>query len=355
MRIHLVAAALATLVCCEGYAQPAMRLLIPSPWTIGITIARLLEENREKIFYVEVIAEGSDLEEARKSAFRMAVERAVGTVIASESESKNGELTRDDIVAYSAGYVKDYQLVETNPLEDRVQVKMKVWVSPSKLADRLLNQSRADGLVEGSKIAQQIESLEHERANGDRLLRSILQDYPYRAFDVKVLPTKVSLDKSRSPTLHVFLDLAWNHKYVDSLGVAVKAINQRQGCDRWFKPRHCDSVSVHIRAGEAQAWMDDEVAWNLFLKETIISKPQILLTAFDSSGRWLFKQCVGISELDHEHYAPYHYVEVDAGRVLLNTGLRKRIEIPISIGTYPISTKELDRVDAMIVRAQNCK
>ena len=356
MRRYLAAAVMAAVFSSQALAQASLiQALRPSPWSIGITLIQWAMKDQEKVLYIEVTAEGTDLDDARRRAFRMAVERAVGTVISAESESQKSRLARDEIITYASGYVKDYQLVETNALDDRVQVKMKVWVSPNKLANRLLNQSRADGAVEGGKISQQIESLQYERATGDRLLLSVLQDYPFRAFVVRVLPTRVTMDQNRNPVLHVNIDLAWNQKYLDSLGTAVKSINQKQGCDRWIKPLECDRATVHIRAGSGQAWMDDQTAWHLFLRETITSKPQILLTFFDQGGRWLFKQCVGVNELDHVQYAPRHYVEVDAGRVLVNDSLKKRIEISIPIGTYPISTAGLDRVDARVVRNTDCR
>lgn len=356
MRRYLAAAVMAAVFSSQALAQASLiQMLKPSPWSIGITLIQWAMKDQEKVLYIEVTAEGSDLDDARRRAFRMAVERAVGTVISAETESRNSRLARDEIITYASGYVKDYQLVETNPLDDRVQVKMKIWVSPNKLANRLLNQSRADGAIEGGKIAQQIESLQYERATGDRLLLSVLHDYPYRAFDVRVLPTRVTMDQNRNPVLHVIIDLSWNQKYLDSMGTAIKAINQKQGCDSWLQPAHCQKSTVNIRVGDAQAWMDDETAWHLFLRETITTKPQVLLTFYDQGGRWLFKQCVGVNELDHVQYASRHYIEVDAGRVLVNDRMKKRIEIPIPIGTYPISTSGLDKVEAKVVRNNDCR
>lgn len=336
-------------------AQSMPGWLIPTPWSIGITAIQWMNKDKEKVLYVELTAEGNDLDDARRNAFRMAVERSIGAVISAESQATNGKLVQDDIITYASGYVKDYQLVETKNLGDRVQVKMNVWVSSNKLANRLLNQSRAAGSVEGPKISQQIESLQYERANGDRLLLSVLNDYPYRAFDVRVSNTRVTMDSTRSPILHIPVEVNWNDRYLDSIGTAVKSINQQNGCDRWFKPIHCDRVSVHIRAGNGQAWMDDDIAWNLFLREMITTKPQIMLTMLDSSGNWIFKQCVGFGELDHQSYSPHHYVEVDAGRVLINDGMKRRFEIALPIGSYPIMQSQLDRIEARIVRNKDCK
>lgn len=353
--MRLVSLMLAAMMATSAMAQTVPPWLIPSPWSIGITVAQWLSKDSRKIFYVEVTAEGADLEQARQSAFRMAVERAVGTVVVSETEVRNLRIHRDEIITYASGYVDNYELVQTQTVDNRTQVQMKVWVSQAKLANRLLNESRAAGDIEGGRIAQQIESLQYERATGDRLLLTVLRDFPRRAFDVQVLPTRVTMDANRSPILHIFLDLSWNQRYLDSLATAIKSINQKQGCDRWFKPLHCDSVAVRIQAGGASAWMDDENAWHLFHREMVISRPQVQITVLDPGGRWLFRQCVGVNELDHEQYSPYHYVEIDAGRVLVREGMKKRLEIPIPVGTYPVSPRDMDRVEARVVRNSDCQ
>lgn len=353
--MRLVALIVASMLATNAMAQAIASWLIPSPWSIGITLAQWLSKDSRKILYVEVTAEGADLEQARQSAFRMAVERAVGTVVVSETEVQNLRIRRDEIITYASGYVDNYELVQTQTLEGRTQVRMKVWVSHNKLADRLLNESRAAGQVEGGRISEQIRSLQYERATGDRLLLTVLRDYPQRAFDIQVLPTRVTMDANRSPILHVFLDLSWNQRYLDSLSTAVRRINQKQGCDRWLSPPHCDRALVRIQTGGASAWMDDESAWHLFHREMVISRPQVQITVIDPGGRWLFKQCVGVNELDHEQYSPYHYVEIDAGRVLVRSGMKKRLEIPIPVGTYPVQPKDMDRVEARVVRNSDCR
>lgn len=353
--MRLVSLMVAAMMATSAMAQTIPPWLIPSPWSIGITVAQWLSKDTKKIFYVEVIAEGADLEQARQSAFRMAVERAVGTVVASETEMQNMLIHRDEIITYASGYVDNYELVQTQTLANRTQVKMKVWVSHNKLANRLLNESRAAGQIEGGRIAQQIESLQYERATGDRLLLTVLQDYPQRAFDIQVLPTRVTMDANRSPMLHVFLDLSWNKKYLDSLATAVRSINQKQGCDRWFKPLECDRVETRIQAGGASAWMDDQNAWHLFDREMVQSRPQVQITVLDPGGRWLFKQCVGVNELDHMEYSPHHYVETGGGNVLVRDSMKKRLEIPIPVGTYPVPPKDMDRVEARVIRNKDCR
>ena len=108
----------------------------------GITVARWIHEtSSEKVLYVEVIGEGSTIDQARQQGFRLAVEHAVGTVVASETEVRNDRLARDEIITYASGYVDRFEVVEQQRVGNRVLVNMKVWVRPSKIANRLLNRS----------------------------------------------------------------------------------------------------------------------------------------------------------------------------------------------------------------------
>ena len=328
--------------------QAAM-LLMPSPWTIGITLAQWLSKDSKKILYVEVTAEGADLEQARQSAFRMAVERAIGTVVASETESTNGRLGRDEIITYASGYVDDYQLVETNQVNGRTQVKMKVWVSHNKLANRLLNQSQTAGTIEGGKIAEQIRSVHHERTQGDRLIGTVLKDFPARSFDVVLRQTRVTMDPDRRPILHVEFDLAWNRHYIDSLAVAIKSINQRNDCGNWFGD--CRATTI-IGGGGAVAGMDDSSAWHLMHGAMVISRPTILLRVLDTDNQVRFRQCVSVKELDHSDYAVWRYVDVEPGRIRVNHDRRKRITVPLDLSN--IDAKNLDKVDIKVVRNSSC-
>lgn len=330
-------------------AQSIPQWLIPSPWSVGITLAQWLSKENRKIFYVEVTAEGADLEQARQSAFRMAVERAVGTVVSAESESHNARLRRDEIITYASGYVDNYELVQSQTLNNRTQVRMKVWVSHNKLANRLLNESRSAGQVEGGRIAEQIRSLQHERQSGDQLLLSVLKDFPRRSFDVEMLPTRVTVDRDRTPWLAVRFNLKWNKDYVDSLATAIRSINQKNNCGGVFQG-DCRAETV-IGGGGAVAYMDDQVAWNLFLREMVMSRPKLEVRILDTSGQLRFRQCYGVRELDQSDYSPWRFVDVESGRVRVNHWRNTVVETNLPLVNDP---RNLDRAEVRVVRAQDC-
>lgn len=348
--MRLIALVVSAVLATNAVAQTIPQWLMPSPWSIGITLAQWLsKDNGRKLFYVEVTAEGTDLEQARQSAFRMAVERAVGTVVVSETEVRNLRIRRDEIITYASGYVDDYELVQTQTLDNRTQVRMKVWVSHNKLANRLLNESRAAGQVEGGRISEQIRSLQHERQTGDQLLLTVLRDFPRRSFDVEMLPTRVTVDNQRTPWLAVRFNLKWNKDYIESLATAIRSINQRSNCGGWFQSE-C-RAEVIIGGGGAVAYMDDQVAWNLFLKEMIMSRPKLEVRILDTNGQMRFRQCYGVKELDQSDYSPWRFADIESGRVRVNHWRSTVVETNLPLVN---DARNLDRAEVRVVRGSEC-
>lgn len=340
---------MAVIMTTAVQAQTIPSWAMPNAWSVGITLAQWIMKDRRQVFYVEVTAEGADLEQARQSALRMAVERAVGTLVTSETEVRDLRIRRDDIITYASGYVDNYELVQSQTVRGRTQVQMQVWVSHNRLANRLLNESRAAGRVEGGRISEQIRSLQHERESGDRVLGSVLRDFPQRSFDIDLLPTQVVVDNQRQAWLNVRFNLRWNPRYLESLSIAVRAINQRNDCGSWW--RVCQAEAV-IGTGDVTAYMDDQVAWNMFLREMISSRPQVQIAILDSAGQVRTRDCYSVKELDQSEYTPWRFVDVEPGRVRVNHFRSTTVTAHMPLVS---DARDLDRVQIRVIRASECE
>ena len=328
---------------------------IRSPIGTGIAVARWIFEGSEKVLYVEVIGEGNTLDLARQQGFRLAVEHAVGTVVASETEVRNDRQARDEIITYASGYVDRFEVVEQQRIDNRVLVNMKVWVKPSKIANRLLNKSATAGTVDGGRISTQIQTLQYERTSGDRLLKSVLADYPKRAFVIELDKTKVLFDSNRTGQLEVAFWLSWSKEYLESIAEALIAINQRSDCGGLFGCRGVASQVDVIRPGfgsTTQTWFNDNVAEQMIRKEMIQSNPTIRIAILDIFGNEQFKQCFYAKELDYRDYSAWYYVNQDNNRVAINGKAVKRYNTFIDLSHLP--TANLDQIKVAIVRGPNC-
>lgn len=326
------------------------RILMPNPVSIALTVGQWMMKDRVETYYLRVKASGRNEQDAREQAFRLAVNQAVGSLLLSETEVRNGDLARHDILNYSSGYVHDFKILKKYSDGRDLVIEIDVWVRKSQIADRLLNKSAGAGSVEGGRISEQIQSIQRERATGDRVLATVLADFPQRAFDIAVEPTQVLFDSNRRGILRVPFHVRWNEKYITSLSEAVSVINQRQDCGRsWFKK--CQYTAV-VHAGHSSGYFDDTVAQDLMHREVIISRPSVKMTIRDTMGYVKYQQCFSFPALDHTGYSPHRFADIGPGIFTVNHRYSRRFEIDLDLSTLP--AKQLDRVDITVVRARDC-
>lgn len=330
---------------------------IRSPIGTGIAVARWIFEGSEKVLYVEVIGEGNSVDSARQQGFRLAVEHAVGTVVSSETEVRNDRQARDEIITYASGYVDRFEVVEQQQINGRVLVNMKIWVRSSRIANRLLNKSATAGGVEGGRISTQIQTLQYERSSGDRLLKSVLADFPQRAFFVHLDKTRVIFDENRNGQLEVKFHLQWSREYLDSISEALTAMSHRPDseCGGVFGCRNISFQTEVIRPGfgsNTRAWFTDNVVEQMLVGNLINSGPSIRIVIVDTSGREQFKQCFSARELNHDAPAPLYFVNLTPNKIAINGTAGKWFNISIDLSRLP--TASLDQVKVDITRKSNC-
>ena len=313
-------------------------------------MAEWVNKDNKKVMYVEVTAEGNSLDEARLSALQIAVERAVGVIVASESEARNQKLYRDEILTYASGFVEDYKIVDQVNRGSSTWVKIQVWVKHSSLRDRLLSQSRASGQIEGGRLAAQIESFQNSRQNGDRLLAAVLADYPSRAFHIEIGKTSVVVDPQRKTLLQISFSIAWSTHYIKSLEEAVQIINQRPECGGWFSA--CNNLFSIVSVGSTTAYFEDSLVYDLFWKETIAAQPRIKLSLLDPAGNVISAACYEYPSLTYSPYPARAFLDIFEGRIQVTAHQRARSTLSFQLDRVPI--KDLNRVDLQVVRLKSC-
>lgn len=171
---------------------------------------------------IRVIGTGSNKEEAKINGFTTAIEIAVGSVILTDKESVNSQLVRDDILKHSSGYVDDYKIINESTNFKGISLVMDVTVKSSKIAERVLNRGKSEGVIEGERLDTQYKSYSNSKATGDRLLNTVLNDYPMRAFNITQGKVDFKLDNRRNPVIEIPYTLKWNYKYLTALNEALK-------------------------------------------------------------------------------------------------------------------------------------
>jgi len=255
--------------------QAQWSVLAPTPLGLAITVGQWVWLNNQQVYYIEVRGQGRTSEEARMNGFRLAVEQALGTVIASETEQRNSRIQRDQVISYAAGFVERYEIINTVSTGSDYNIAMRVWVQRTNLAERLLVKSQADGQVDGARAAVAVDTALYSRAQGDLLLKSVLRDFPERAFDIKLHPTRVEIDARRRTVLILPFDIIWNKKYEESFISALKLV---RSCS-WWSGCEMDTPTLTL--------LRDEMSGN---------PAQILITINSHAGTALYRRCVPLEQ-----------------------------------------------------------
>ena len=93
-------------------------------------IRKMEEKSRSSI---TTVGTGATRDEAIQDALRSAVERAVGIYIYSSTEVDNFKLVKDQIIASSRGYVKDYEIIKEYQKEGVFFMTLNVQVNVSSI------------------------------------------------------------------------------------------------------------------------------------------------------------------------------------------------------------------------------
>ena len=347
---RLVAILLLAFALTAHSQSEALKIFLSIPWGLGIHMAQWVMKDNQKVMYVEVTAEGNSLDEARLSGFQIAVERAVGVIVASESEVRNQKLQRDEIITYASGFIDDYQIVDQLQTGTGIWVKMQVWVKHSSLRDRLLSQGHVSSQIDGARIAAQIQSFKNSRESGDRLLAAVLSDYPTRALDIEVGKASVIADSKRKTYLNVPFLVSWNQHFIKSLQEAIQLIDQRPECGGWFNP--CRNVNSIISVGKTTSYFDDSLAYDLFWKETVAAQPRVQISLHDVNGKNIKSVCYEYSPLTYSPYPGRSFLDIFEGRVKVAPNQRAGSTVSLELDQLPI--KELHQVDIKVVRLNAC-
>ena len=322
-------------------------LFIPSPAGVAVSVGKWIYDRvtSDPIYVIEVVGEGRTPDEARNNGFRIAVEQAIGSVVASETAGQNGRLTRDEIISYSAGYVDQYKILKTEPSDYGQRITMEVSIRRSSLPRRLLGRSETAGFVDGAVASVQLDTLNYERQQGDRLVDSVLADFPRRAFTITLKPTEIAYNNRRG-YLEVPFNLALDPNYMSSLNAALQSISQGR-----------TSGQYKIAVGRSLSAFDDDTSYGKIINRTIASRPAVKITVLNLENQPIYSRCHRWSELDHidgYQVRPGHFVAVHSIVPYISFNGALNLDAIAQIPVNPAFLAQANRVDAEVVLGNSC-
>ena len=362
MRRYLVALTCALcLLTAQAQVPP---VIMPSPLGVVLTVGQWIYDGLEKVYYIEVAGEGTTVEESRLNGFRLAVEQAVGSVVASETEVNNNRITRDEIISYASGYVDHYTIVSVQPSQVGYKTVMKVWIKRSSISNRLLHTSSTTTEINGDKAATTLATLQYERSQGDRLVDVVVNDFYRLGLNIQSKNPKVMFDDARNGVIVIPFVITWNDTYIDALQEALKRTAQDQRADlcmNVIKP--CDQqpyVKIFRKYGfDSKVSFSDSAKVDKILSTMVKTRPTIKMTIYTPDNRIFYHGCYNLDQLNHdsgydvlgaEYFIDSKYY--GAKNAVINSSLKVEQNITLSVRAEQL--QYAGRVDLRIVPANQC-
>jgi hypothetical protein len=342
MKRLAVAAAMVVAFNCQ--AQSAATFIAPSPLGIVLTVGTWINDigSRNKVYLVQVKGIGRTEAEARKEGFKVAVENAVGTLVLSESQVTNQDVARRDIIEYSSGFVTKYTVLEKQQHEGQAVVFMDVYVSESKIANRLMNKSENLSIVEGSQLHATVSTLQNQTRNGDKVISAVLNDYPSKAFNILNQPVSLVRNQDRTISIHIPYTMEWNKDYLRSLGEAISRTNE--GVDYYNRS---GAYRIVVREGNRftgkswDTWTADRKRYDQFFI-AMDNQPKIKVSVTNAANRVVYEKCVDAVD---------PFVELVDNRVVIEGSVKTSNRKIIAPGIDERMLPEMTRLNLSVVRS----
>lgn len=164
--------------------------------TIGACLCAFAAEDEipegpahEEIVQVVATGVGKSVAEAKKEACRNAIQQVVGQMLDAETLVKNDQLVTDDILTYSAGYIKNFKLIgEPKKLgEGLVKVKILAKVKKDQVTEKIRATDSTILPISGEALYRTLTSRDEQLAEAKKMLEKCFEGVPCKLLKATVV------------------------------------------------------------------------------------------------------------------------------------------------------------------------
>lgn len=345
-----------SILLANGCSSPAASLLLPAPISIALTVGEWVLKDNKKLFVVDVEASAHTPEAARQEIFKLAVAKALGSVVLSEREIKNNQIVRDEFLIYSSGYVEDFQIKSEQREGSVYKVTATVWVSESKIADRLRESKVAAGEIDGDRLAGKYDSHQRQAVASDRIINSILAGVPEQSFFVEVGKHSARIN-NRVLELVVPFQIKWDQAFLSAMQEAL--LRTREGTGPWdFSSARLASVIAMRKKGEiltTYAEYSDTTKESMFLKYFVESKFSLEVKITNSDEKNIYLQCFEIPELSGLSGSPQFFsVNTQNASFSIDGNFEYENSFSLRLELQPHEIQKLQSIKMRVVPVLRC-
>jgi hypothetical protein len=248
--------------------------------------------------YIRVVGEGTTIEQAKENAFRTAVQQRAGAIVLSERRAVSGNLTKDNISLYSAGYVDDFKIIDVNQNGSTIKITLDVLVADSKLLNQVLNTGQTNQNVNGERAGAALNTFLDQKEKGDKMLDVVLNTYPQNAFIVEQKPYILTVDSNRNATFNIEYKLKWNYAFITSMNEAMTLLEDKVGIIGFLHPAPSNVIIMaknpkDFLIGSKNVYKFNDIPILNKIKGAMVDTKEvrIMLEISDNNGQMLYQTC----------------------------------------------------------------
>ena len=285
---------------------------------------------------------------------------AVGTFVLAENEIRNDEVVRKDFIKYSAGYVEDFNTKSETKVGNKTRVVLDVWVSESKISNRLMGLSQTRNTINGSKSVSIINNMVDNIDSGQKIFQAVLNDFPNRAFVLSTGNTNIK-PYGEGVLIEIPVHIEWNQNYIKALYESLEQTRDGKTANRDPVRREWASV---IKYNDSIASYRDNSKLMALTGKMVGDGAMLKVVIKDVMNKPLYRECFeyrkmsGTSNNDRTFFAwggmfnqYLNYMEADFS---IRGDFKDDPVIPIRISNRN-AIKNMSTSEVSIVETNQCK
>jgi hypothetical protein len=183
----------------EGFGRSGLRgalslLVAVASCYLGVAAEEPAPASETRMVIVEGV--GTDVESARKDAYRNAVRQVLGTLVDSAMLVENDSLITDKVVMFSDGFVERVEPLPGGETREGglVRVRFKAFVRSGKMVESLLKANellptrQKIKVADADSILARVVTLQERKIGARDLFLAAAKGYPANCFQAEVFP-----------------------------------------------------------------------------------------------------------------------------------------------------------------------
>lgn len=292
--------------------------------------------------YIRTDGYGKTEEQAKFNAFVKAIEYKLGVMVLSDRETKKLEQTKNDIYAYSAGYVADYKIISSNTTDEGVYVTVDVKVNSSKIKNRILVDNSKPAEINGTVAGASFSTYSNTKSQADSLIKKVLLNYPKNAYKTIVTSTKVKTNVDRRFAISVDFTISLNNDFVDNLEETLATVEQTRG-------KYSGKVTIDKEAFTAifdsrkHYYIEDIATLEMMYDNLAIRNTRVKIS-FEDGEKSLYSVCRAVET----------FVKLDSNNITFFKGKKSYYSTEIADADLVKVIDDVTNVQLSVVTAKEC-